>query len=251
MLDFARALPKLRDRVRATTSRKRTHLPRAGARLRRAAARPRLLPDRLRGLRRGERDLRAGDDAEAPRDGRGRHGRLRLRGQGRQAPRADGRRPDDRRGWSRRSRGAAGRGPRAARLPQRGAAGATSSSTEINDYIKEAIGEEPQRQGLPDLERDGARRGGARRLGAGAGPEHEGRARNRAKRDAVKQVARTTSATRRRSAGPPTSTRGSSTASTAASPSGGVLRSPSGGPRRLARDAEADREGRARPHRPA
>ena len=38
--------------------------------VRRAAARPRLLPDRLRGLRRGERHLRARDDEEAPRDRR-------------------------------------------------------------------------------------------------------------------------------------------------------------------------------------
>ena len=57
MIGFARALPQLRKRV-AKDLRARRHAAREGARLRRAPARPRLLPDRLRGLRRGERHLR-------------------------------------------------------------------------------------------------------------------------------------------------------------------------------------------------
>ena len=72
MLDFARALPALREHVAADL--------RAGDALTRervlacarAAARPRLLPDRHRGVRRDERELRAGHDAQGARDRRGR-----------------------------------------------------------------------------------------------------------------------------------------------------------------------------------
>ena len=64
MIDFARALPRLRERV-AKDIRRRRHAAREGARLRDAAARPRLLPDRLGELRRGERHLRHRDDAQA------------------------------------------------------------------------------------------------------------------------------------------------------------------------------------------
>ena len=114
---------------------------RAGARLRRPAPRPRLLPDRLGGLRRGERDLRAGDDAEAARDAstattlvfdyEAKGGKRRVQ-------------------IDRRSRGlasscktparAARRRPRAARLPQRAGSWRDIRSADINDYIKEAIG---------------------------------------------------------------------------------------------------------------
>ena len=45
-------------------------------------------------------------------------------------------------------------------------------SADINEYVKEAAGDGVQRQGLPHLERHGARRRGARRVGAGrAAPE--------------------------------------------------------------------------------
>ena len=46
-------------------------------------------------------------------------------------------------------------------------------STEINDYIKEAIGEEHSAKDFRYLERDHARCGGARRLSARARHEHE------------------------------------------------------------------------------
>ena len=61
--------------------------------LRREAARPRLLPDRRRGLRGGERELRAGDDPPRARLDRGRRARLRLPGQERAAAGAVGARP--------------------------------------------------------------------------------------------------------------------------------------------------------------
>ena len=68
--------------------------PRASAGLCRSPARRWVLPHRLGGLRRGERDIRPGDDAEASRDRGRRRDRLRLRGQGGPAPRAVDRGPD-------------------------------------------------------------------------------------------------------------------------------------------------------------
>ena len=74
---------------------------RAGAGHRLPAARSRLLPDRRRGLRRGQQQLRSGHDPQGARDHRGQEGRLRLRGQvrsgalrrgGRQAGASRGRR---------------------------------------------------------------------------------------------------------------------------------------------------------------
>ncbi len=67
MIDFAARCRAMRKRV-AARLRARRDGARAGARVRRAAARPRLLPHRRRGVRGGERDLRAGDDAQAARD---------------------------------------------------------------------------------------------------------------------------------------------------------------------------------------
>ncbi len=96
MVVFARALPALRERVAARPRRRRAR-PRPRPRMRGAAAGPRLLPDRLRGLRRHERDVRARDHAQAPRRGGGRHPAVRLPGQERQAPRAGRDRPGDRR----------------------------------------------------------------------------------------------------------------------------------------------------------
>ena len=78
------------------------------------------------------------------------------------------------RGWSRRSQRAEGRGPRAARLSQRRR---VARHPLDRDQRVHQGGDRrgAQRQGLPHLERDGARGGGARRLGAGARHEHEGR----------------------------------------------------------------------------
>ena len=83
-----RARPAAPAQAREEGPPPRGHAARAGAGLRGPSARSRLLPDRLRGLRRGERHLRDRHDGEAPRDGRGRRGELRLRGQGRPAPAA-------------------------------------------------------------------------------------------------------------------------------------------------------------------
>ena len=69
MLDFGTGATEASRSSRAGSP-QAAHLPRASARLRRAAARPWLLPDRIGGLRRGERDLRPRDDAKAPRDRR-------------------------------------------------------------------------------------------------------------------------------------------------------------------------------------
>ena len=67
MIGFGRALPEAAQAVRRGPGSPRATRA-AGAGLRGAAARPRLLPDRLRGLRRGERDLRRGHDAPPPRE---------------------------------------------------------------------------------------------------------------------------------------------------------------------------------------
>ena len=79
--------------AREARPRPRGHASREGPRLCHAAARPRLLSHRVRGLRRRERHVRAGDDEEASRDRGRRPGDLRLRGQGRQAPPPGNRRP--------------------------------------------------------------------------------------------------------------------------------------------------------------
>ena len=80
MVRFARALPKLRERVAGPRS--RGHAQGQGAGLRGAPDGPRLLSDRLRGLRRGERHLRHRHHGQAARDGVRRRDHLRLRGQG-------------------------------------------------------------------------------------------------------------------------------------------------------------------------
>ena len=212
-----RSLPKLREQVDRDL-REAEHLPRAGARLRRPAARPRLLPDRLRGLRRGERDLRAGDDAEAPR-----HRQRRDGSSSTTRPRAAS-------GGSRSigDRTIVRAGEEAS--PARGAAatscspiatagsGATSAPTTSTSTSRRRHRGGPQRQGLPHLERDGA--GGRRPGGLSAGARHERRREAATGRSATRSSrSPTTSATHPPSAAPPTSTRASSTASTAASPS--------------------------------
>ena len=85
MLEFARALPRLRRRVgEDLTGGDDGEVPRdrvlacCGA-----AARPGVLPDRRRGLRGGERDLWARDPPPRASDDRGRRGPVRLQGEGR------------------------------------------------------------------------------------------------------------------------------------------------------------------------
>ena len=203
-----------------------------------------------RGLRRGERDLRPGDDAKAAR-----HASTATRSSSTTRRRAAsaavaGRRgPLDRPGWSRRSGRRRGGGHELLAY-RNGSSGATSSSAEINDYLKETIGEDHSAKDFRTWnatvlaavvlaasarERDLSTKGGAQ-----------------ARRNATRSSrSLAISATRRPSAAPPTSTRGSSTASTAASPSAesssGCREDPAG----LAGGPGADREGRARPHRPA
>ena len=64
-----RRCPRCASRPHATC-RKRVVRTGARPRVRRPSPRPRLLPDRRRGVRRGERELRARDDAQVPRDAR-------------------------------------------------------------------------------------------------------------------------------------------------------------------------------------
>ncbi len=209
MVDFARALPALRERVDADL------------RARGRSAATRVLACAVRLLDRGffrigaedyavhERDLRAGDDAQAPRARRGDGVRLRLPGQERQAPRAGGRRPRGRRRSSARSSAAAAaatscwptrrgrrwvdvRSRRHQRLPQGGHRRATSRAKDFRTW--------------------GATVLAAVALAvAGAGAEHR-RPRASARSRARSRRSPTTSATRRRSRAPPTSTRASSTA---------------------------------------
>ena len=144
-------------RARRRPDRARRPLRGARAGRRRAPARPRLLPHRLRGLRRAQRDLRAGDDEEAPRPPRRRHAALRLPGQARQAPRAGRRGP--------RGRGDASTGSSAAG----GAATSCSPTRRARPLDRRQVRRHqplpegrhgPGRlgQGLPDVGRDGPRR---------------------------------------------------------------------------------------------
>ena len=183
MIAFAKDLPKLRAATAEILEPRRQHEPRARARLRAAAARPRLLPDRLRGLRRHQRDLRPGDDAQGARQARGRrHDGLRLHGQVRQAPRPGRRRPAAASRSSPRLKRRRGGRRGAARLQGRPRAGATSSSPDINAFLKEITGGDHSRQGLPHLERDAARRGRAGRQRRGGGHQDGPQARHRPRR---------------------------------------------------------------------
>ena len=92
MIDFARALPRMRERVDEGHP-AQGHAAREGARGGDAAARPRLLPDRFGELRGGERHLRDRHDGQTARDDLGRSGDVRLRGEGREAARSVDRRP--------------------------------------------------------------------------------------------------------------------------------------------------------------
>ena len=91
MTRFARALPRLRERIEEDLAALGGAEPRARAGLRRAAARPRVLPDRHRGV---HAILRARDDAQgACVRHRRRDDGVRLPGQERQAARPGRRRP--------------------------------------------------------------------------------------------------------------------------------------------------------------
>ena len=113
-------------RARRRRPRARGPVLRPRLRDRRAAARPRLLPRRRRGLRRPQRDLRPGHDAEEARAPPGRGAVLRLPGQARQAPHPGRDRPRGRR-RRRPPQAPPRRRRRAARLQARAHAGRTSS----------------------------------------------------------------------------------------------------------------------------
>ena len=199
----------------------------------RPTARPRLLPHRHRGLRRGEQDVRARHHAAAPRDLE--HGDVRFdyRSKGGKR-RSSRRRPTS--ASSRRS--CAGGRAGAARLE----GGAQLGGRRLRRHQRLHQGGHRGRllgQGLPHLERDRARGGGARGLGRGARLQD---ARTRAISRAVQEVAHylgNTPAVCRAS----TSTRASSTASATASRSAArstsSARSPTASPRRQGAIEEA------------
>ena len=116
MTEFARALPTLARGGRRRTSSARAS-PRARPRRRGPPPRPRVLPDRRRGVRGGERELRPRDDEEDARDARRELLDLvRLPGQERQAADEVARRPGRLRARRRAEATARGRA-RAPRLP--------------------------------------------------------------------------------------------------------------------------------------
>ena len=218
MVDFARSLPKLRAQVERDLRR-------------RAISRERVLACAVRLLDRGFFRIGSEDYAEENETYglatmRKRHvsvngdtRRLRLRGEGRKAAG-----PDDRR-----SNGLA-TGQDSARAAAEGAtscsptaterSGATSAPPRSTTTSRTTIGED---HSAKDFRTWNATVLAAVVLAAsrtGARSAHQGR--GATARSGTRSIrSRTTWATRRRSAGPPTSTRGSSTASTAGSPSGG------------------------------
>ena len=207
MLDFAGALPQMRETVAEHLAPcRRPARARTGGRG--SPARRRFLPHRRRVIRRGERDLRPRDAAQAARPRRSRRlAGLRLHREGRSAP------PPA----HRRSRGRASSSARLKRrrngtellaYKERGR-WIDVRSPDVNDYIKAVAGGRLHGQGLPHLARDRAR-GGRRCPRLGGGPVADrtvagGRAGSPARSP-------TTSATLLRSAVPRTSTRASSTA---------------------------------------
>ena len=140
MLEFGRALPRLRELVTSRHLRRRGPDPGARACRRRPTARPRLLPDRRRDLRRGERHVRPGDDAR-------RHVRVgrdtcscSTTPQGRAAARAVGRRPAGLPAVSELKRRRGG-DPDLLAYKDRGRWRDVVSS-DVNAYIKDVAGEE-------------------------------------------------------------------------------------------------------------
>ena len=199
----------------SATSAPRRLSPRARARLRRAAARPRLLPHRLRGLRGAERDLRARDDAQAPRadlaatalcfDYLAKSGKRRVQAV------VD---PDG--GGGRRARSSGAAAAATSCSPTR--RGRALGRREVRRHQRVPQGGHRRRllrQGLPHLGRDGA--GGGRRspcrprrADTETAPQARRRARGQGGRALPRQHAR-------RSRAPPTSTRACSTATRTAS----------------------------------
>ena len=140
MREFARRAAALAP-CRRPRHRPRGDAPRAGAGLRRAAARPRLLPDRRRGVRGDQRELRAGDAAA-----RARHGRRARRWSSTSPPRAASggcsRSATRARSPPSRRCAAAAAAPTTCSPTARAAAGKTSAPTDVNAYIQEKIGED-------------------------------------------------------------------------------------------------------------
>ena len=141
MIRFARCLPQLRGRV-AKDLRKQGTAARQGAGLRRAAARPRLLPDRLGGLRRGERHLRDRDDGQAPRDGlRATRSTFDYEAKGGQRRLQTIGDPEVAAARARRSSSAAA-AARSCSPTRSGRRWVDVKSADINEYVKAAAGEE-------------------------------------------------------------------------------------------------------------
>ena len=151
--------------------------PRARPRVRGPHARRRLLPGGRGDLRRGERFLRPRDAAEVPRDDPRRQGRSSATAPSpaRSSSTSSPIRPSARCSTSLKRRRGGGEELLAYREGRRWK---DIQSSDINDYIKEVAGERVQREGLPDLERHGARSALPRR---GSVPQRQaGRARPRA-----------------------------------------------------------------------
>ena len=211
--------PKLRRRVGRDLTRE--GMPREqGARLRRPPARPRLLPGRLGGLRRGERHVRPGDDAQAPRDGRRRRDHVRLRGQGRQAARPGDRRPRAWRAGAARSSAAAA-AARSCWRTSAAAAGWTSSPRTSTSTSRTP----PAASSAPRTSAPGAGRCSPPWRSPSPAAPAASKTPASAPRRAPSRRSRATWATPRLSPAPPTSTRACSTASTAGSRSPACCRS--------------------------
>ena len=215
MVEFARALPALRERV--------ARRPRRAA----TSARDHVLACAVRLLDRGffrigSEDYAVTNETYGLATMKKRHvARATATGCCFDYPAKHGKRrvqavvdPRGRRRRSQRLKRRRGGGDELLAYKARPAAGRDVRSPDINAYLKDATGVDVSRQGLPHVGRDraGGRRAGRRRPGA----EHEdrrasGRSRARSRRSP------TTWATRRRSRARPTSTRGCSTATATAS----------------------------------
>ena len=245
MIEFARALPSApkggEPDVRQGASRASESSPVRVRLLDRG-----LLPHRRRGVRGGERELRARDDEEEPRHPRRRlRDHVRLSGQERQAADPQPRRPGRLRGRAGAQAAAGGRA-RAPRLPgRRLVVRRALAPTSTRTSRRRRAATSPPRTSAPGpapCSRPSGSRSRAKR------PRR--RPRGSAPSPARSRRSRTTSATRRPSPGPRTSTRGSSTATSSGVTIGGVL----DGPRRRRGARRADlpgrgRGGRARPPR--
>ena len=141
MVDFARALPRLRrrDARRSASGDELDRRARAG--LRGAAARRRPVPDRQRGVRRRRGRRGTGDGDQGHVRDRRRRGGVRLPGQGRRPPRAGGPGPAARRRSCAALKRRRGGGEQLLAYRER-RRWHDVRSEQINDYLKEQIGEE-------------------------------------------------------------------------------------------------------------